>query len=88
MDRYLLRDEDEGFYNVILFNEKIDILELEKLIYNHKKRNFGEWNIGTITDEIIEKYNVKELLLFDYLRGNTGDICGDEKFKNIKGENN
>ena len=88
MDKYLLRDEDEGFYNVILFNEKVDILELEELIYNHKKKNVGEWNIGTITDEINEKYNVKEILLFDYLIGNTGDICGDAKFEDLEGENN
>ena len=81
MDRYLLRDDDENFYNVILFNEKIDTLELEELIKKHKEQNVGEWNIGTITDEINEKYNVKEILLFDYLIGNTGDICRDEQFE-------
>lgn len=81
MDRYLLRDEDEGFYNVILFNEKIDIFELEEIIKNHKEQNVGEWNIETITDEINEKYDVKEILLFDYLIGNTVDICRDEQFE-------
>lgn len=81
MDRYLLRDDDENFYNVILFNEKIDTLELEELIKKHKEQNVGEWNIGTITDEINEKYNVKEILLFDYLIGNTTDICRDEQFE-------
>lgn len=81
INNYLLRDDDEGFYNVILFNEEIKVEDLEKFIKEYKTKHLEEWNIENITQGINENFNVKKILFFDYLVGNTGDIVNDNMFE-------
>lgn len=77
MKKYLLRDDDEGFYNAILFKEDIEIEKLEEFIKNYKKDNERKWNIDNIARAIVDNFKVKENIMFDYLTGTTGNIVGD-----------
>lgn len=76
MNRYLLKDSDEGFYNVIIFNEDINVDELEKEIVKYKENNIGEWDIDGVTHHLKKYYGdkIKEILIFDYIIGNISDI--------------
>lgn len=64
INNYLLRDDDEGFYNVILFNEEIKVEDLEKFIKEYKTKHLEEWNIENITQGINENFNVKKNIIF------------------------
>lgn len=81
--KYLLRDDEEGFFDVFLFNEEIELEELENFIKDYKVKHFGEWNIDNISHAIMKKYNLKNenVILFDYMARTTGDINGDVMFE-------
>lgn len=80
MKRILLKDSDEGFYNVITFKENFnsnDIEELINKIKKFKKDNIGEWNIDNISNFLKEEYSVEKIELFDYIANNVIDVCKD-----------
>ena len=72
VDKYLLFDSEEGFYDVYFFEEEVDVEELKTLIKNHIKNTHdeldcGAWDLDTIKEEIKKHYKVKYVLLFDYI---------------------
>ena len=68
VNRILVYDDMDGFYDCYFFNNYVDDKEVEKVILEVKKRLEGEWTLDDIREEIKKKFNVKEVVLFD----NTG----------------
>ena len=69
-NRYLIYDEQEGYFDGYIFKEPIDITELEKDIAEHKERMRDEgfcasWTLESIEDMIRQKYPVKDVVLFE-----------------------
>lgn len=68
-NRYLIYDEQEGYFDAYIFEKPINILELEKDISEHKESLRGDicadWNLESIEDMIRQKYPVKDVILFE-----------------------
>lgn len=83
VNRILVYDDMDGFYDCYLFNGYVDDKEVEKVILEVKNRLEGEWTLDDIRDEIRKKFDVKEIILFD----NTGfGSCCTIEVNNLKGE--
>lgn len=73
MDRILVYDDMDGFFDAYFFNEKVDYEEVKKVIAEVKTKLYCEWTLDDIREEIKKRFNVKEIILFD----NTGFApCG------------
>ena len=73
MDRILIYDDMDGFFDAYFFNEKVDYEEVKKVIAEVKTKLYCEWTLDDIREEIKKRFNVKEIILFD----NTGFApCG------------
>lgn len=73
MDRILVYDDMDGFFDAYFFNEKVDYEEVKKVITEVKTKLYCEWTLDDIREEIKKRFNVKEIILFD----NTGFApCG------------
>lgn len=73
MDRVLVYDDMDGFFDAYFFNEKVDYEEVKKVIAEVKTKLYCEWTLDDIREEIKKRFNVKEIILFD----NTGFApCG------------
>ena len=73
MDRILIYDDMDGFFDAYFFNEKVDYEEVKKVIAEVKTKLYCEWTLDDIREEIKKRFNVKEIILFD----NTGfAACG------------
>lgn len=82
-NRILVYDDMDGFYDCYLFNGYVDDKEVEKVILEVKNRLEGEWTLDDIRKEITNRFNVKEVILFD----NTGfGSCCTIEVNNLKGE--
>ena len=68
VDRILVYDDMDGFFDAYFFNEMVIAEEIEDTIKQVKKEFEGEWTLDHIRKRIIDTYNVKEVVLFD----NTG----------------
>lgn len=68
-NRYMVCDDDEGYFDVYIFETKIEIDDLEKLIREHKERMQGElcadWTLESIEKVIRKNYPVKDVYLFE-----------------------
>lgn len=68
-NRYLLCDEQEGYFDAYVFENPIEIDDLEKLIREHKENMQGDlcadWNLESIEDVIRKNYPVKDVILFE-----------------------
>lgn len=69
-NHYLIIDSQEGYYDAYLFNEEVDIDELDEFVRYYKKRavdNIGNscWNLEDLEQEIRKFYNVKEVIGFE-----------------------
>lgn len=67
-NKYMICDTNEGYYDLYLFEEEIDIAELEQVIRNHKESCIDEnrqafWDYESIEKEIKKHYKVKDLIL-------------------------
>ena len=67
---YLIYDEQEGYFDVYIFKEPIDITELEKDIAEHKEKISDKgfcasWTLESIEDMIRQKYPVKDVFVFE-----------------------
>lgn len=86
MDRILIYDDMDGFFDAYFFNEKVDYEEVKKVIAEVKTKLYCEWTLDDIREEIKKRFNVKEIILFD----NTGFApCGTievNKVQSGKGE--
>lgn len=67
-NRILVYDDMDGFFDAYLFNICVDDREVEKTIKEVKTRLEGEWTLDNIRQAITDKFDVKEVILFD----NTG----------------
>ena len=73
MDRILVYDDMDGFFDAYFFNEKVDYEEVKKVIAEVKTKLYCIWTLDDIREEIKKRFNVKEIILFD----NTGfAACG------------
>lgn len=77
VESILLEDSDEGLFNLIIFNKKVDFEEVKHIITKVKVSQFGEWNIDSITTELKKIYDIKEVKLFESGLGNNIDIIKD-----------
>lgn len=68
INRILVYDDMDGFFDAYLFNTYVDDREVEKTIKEVKTRLEGEWTLDDIRQAITDKFDVKEVILFD----NTG----------------
>ena len=68
VDRILVYDDMDGFFDAYIFNERVNAEEVEQAIKEVKKEFEGEWTLDHIRKRITEKFKVKEVILFD----NTG----------------
>lgn len=68
INRILVYDDMDGFFDAYLFNTCVDDREVEKTIKEVKTRLEGEWTLDNIRQAITDKFDVKEVILFD----NTG----------------
>lgn len=67
--KYLLYDKDEGFYDVYLFKDYVEIKELLDVIKNHIASCVDEnsqeyWDMESIEKEIRKHFEVKDVILF------------------------
>ena len=73
VNRILVYDDMDEFFDAYFFNTPVNKEEIEKTIIEVKKSIEGEWTLDDIRKVICEKFNVKEVILFD----NTGFAnCG------------
>lgn len=73
VNRILVYDDMDGFFDTYFFNEKVDYEEVKKVIAEVKTKLYCEWTLDDIREEIKKRFNVKEIILFD----NTGFAsCG------------
>ena len=73
VNRILVYDDMDGFFDIYFFNEKVDYEEVKKVIAEVKTKLYCEWTLDDIREEIKKRFNVKEIILFD----NTGFApCG------------
>lgn len=80
VNRILVYDDMDGFYDCYLFNDYVDNKEIENTILEVKNKLEGEWTLDDIREEIKNKFNVKEVILFD----NTGfGACGTIEVNNV-----
>ena len=67
--KYLIYDEQEGYFDIYIFSTPVEITELKNLIKEHKESLSGgacaEWNLETIEKEIRKRYKVKDVILFE-----------------------
>lgn len=68
VDRILIYDDMDGFFDAYFFNEMVNADDVEKTVKEVKKEFEGEWTLDHIRKRIMKKFNVKEVILFD----NTG----------------
>ena len=68
VNRILIYDDMDGFFDAYFFDTFVNEEEVEKTIIEVKKKLEGEWTLDDIRDAICEKFSVKEVILFD----NTG----------------
>lgn len=76
-NKYLLRDEKQNYYNVILFDENVGIDDIINVIKNSIKNKSGYIDIETVTDNLKKQFKVRDTMLFDYMIDNTIDIQDD-----------
>lgn len=65
VDRILIYDDIDGFFDCYFFNEEVDYEEVERTVAEVKRKLEGEWTLDDIRDEIRKKFNVKDVILFD-----------------------
>lgn len=83
MDRVLVYDDMDGFFDAYFFNEKVDYEEVKKVIAEVKIKLYCEWTLDDIREEIKKRFDVKEIILFD----NTGFApCGTIEVNKVKCE--
>lgn len=83
VDRILVYDSMDGFYDCYLFNGYVKYEEVEKTILKVKEEKEGEWTLDDIREEIRKQFDVKEVILFD----DTGfGSCGTIEVNEVKGE--
>lgn len=81
VNRILVYDDMDEFFDAYFFNTPVNKEEIEKTIIEVKKSIEGEWTLDDIRKVICEKFNVKEVILFD----NTGFAnCGVIEVNSIK----
>lgn len=68
VDRILIYDEMDIFFDAYFFNTLVNEEEVRKVIAEVKTRLEGEWTLDDIRATIRKNFNVKEVVLFD----NTG----------------
>ena len=68
VDRILIYDEMDNFFDTYFFNTLVNEEEVRKVIAEVKTRLEGEWTLDDIRATIRKNFNVKEVVLFD----NTG----------------
>ena len=68
VNRILIYDDMDGFFDAYFFDTFVNEEEAEKTIIEVKKKLEGEWTLDDIRNAICEKFSVKEVILFD----NTG----------------
>lgn len=69
-NHYLIVDNQEGYYDAYLFNEEVDVEELDEFVKYYKKSTIDElgnplWNLEDLEQEIRKFYNVKEVIGFE-----------------------
>lgn len=73
LDRVLIYDDMDGYYDVYIFNTLVDEQDIKKVILDVKTRLEGEWTLEDIQNAMKNKFDIKEIILFD----NTGFArCG------------
>ena len=68
VDRILIYDDMDGFFDAYFFNEMVNADEVEETVKQVKKDFEGEWTLDHIRKKMTEIFNIKEVVLFD----NTG----------------
>ena len=68
VDRILIYDEMDNFFDTYFFNTLVNEEEVRKVIAEVKTKLEGEWTLDDIRATIRKNFNVKEVVLFD----NTG----------------
>lgn len=83
VDRILVYDDMDGFFDCYFFYGYVNYEEVEKAILKVKEEKEGEWTLDDIREEIQNRFNVKEVVLFD----DTGfGSCGTIEVNEVKGE--
>lgn len=81
VDRILIYDNMDGYFDAYFFNTKVDYEEVEKTVLEVKEKLEGEWTLDDIRTEISNKFDVKEVILFD----DTGFAnCGTIEVNNLR----
>lgn len=65
VNRILVYDDMDGFFDAYFFNEKVNYEEVKKVIAEVKTKLYCEWTLDDIREEIKKRFNVKEIILFD-----------------------
>ena len=65
MERILIYDDMDGFFDVYFFNGKVSYKEVEKVVKEVKTNLYGEWTLDDIREKIKKRFDVKEVILFD-----------------------
>lgn len=68
VDRILIYDEMDNFFDAYFFNTLVNEEEVRKVIAEVKTKLEGEWTLDDIRATIRKNFNVKKVVLFD----NTG----------------
>lgn len=66
--RILVYDSMDGFFDAYIFNGLVDFEEVKKTISKVQEDKKYEWTLDDIREEIYNKFDVKNVILFD----NTG----------------
>lgn len=68
VDRILVYDDMDGFFDAYFFTERVNDEEVKETIKEVKRKLPNEWTLDDIRVEIRKKFNVRDVILFD----NTG----------------
>lgn len=68
VNRILVYDDMDGYFDAYFFNGVVNPEEIENEIKRIKTEMVGEWTLDNIRVAITEKFDVKDVVLFD----NTG----------------
>ena len=64
-EKYMVCDDNEGYFDMYIFSEPVNITRLEKDIINYIKVHLGEWNLEDLEKLIRANYNVKDVVLVE-----------------------
>lgn len=83
INKIMVKDYIDGYYDVYIFEEEYDYKEVKKDIEEHIKNNSDGYTLDTIGDMLMTKYKVKAQYYFDNLTENNMMLDVNDLYNNI-----